>query len=239
MPNTPSSHTPPPPPLPPLPTTIPNSSEPTNSSSYVPSSPEPSVPAPPSTPIPTTLSPIPTHLFTGFEEPPEPTPWESITTPYASEPIPVPEPVPASSLLTPDALSFEPVELPNTKSTFITVPNSPDTIEVVFYLETVDGSEVVIQNEIVSKCKTEHEFYKNIKNIVEEIHIDNDDIEIVPNFSVYVSTYSYSYYTKLMTFYYKTYWFSKLAKDKLLITNHEFGNKPFFLTLEMKNALKN
>lgn len=180
----------------------------------------------------------PEPLLEGFEEPFSPSatdPWKTIPTTHPplvkSGKMPTITPSTISSLLP------TPSKLPD-DSKFITVPDKTNAVEVTFVLETVDKSETVVNYEILEKNNSEENFYRNVNNIMKKLHDTNKDLDLIHGYVIYrVQPYS-TYFTMMKLFHYKQFWKTKLAKDHLLITNHIYGNKHPYMTLDMKDAIK-
>ena len=182
-------------------------------------------PAPLSTPHPSS------SVLQGFESIPEVDPWTTM-------PLHPPKLVKSSPTISADSISLTPHPSAATAdSSFITVPNSSSSAEVIYILETIDDEDIVIHHDVINKNTSQNAFYKDVNTTINKLWEDNDHLKLVHGFIVY-KVETLAYYTKLSRFNYNTFWTSKLAKDKLIISNHIFGNKPIYLTFDMKDALK-
>lgn len=182
------------------------------------------IPEPAPYPSSSTHPPSSWSTLKGFDSMPQEDPW--LTMP----PKP-PKLVKSSATISADAISL------TTDSTFVTVPNSSSSVEVVYVLETIDYKDIIVHHDILDKNSSQKAFYKQVKKTVDELWKSNSELKLIHGFSIYKAT-SVAYYTKLSTFHYDHFWYSKLAKDKLIISNHIFGNKHIYLTHNMKDALK-
>lgn len=174
-------------------------------------------------------------------------PLHGLDTPPLTPPTP---PMPPShppllhsseqSLLTPADLSLT---SPLTSSALPTTSMSTsllskNTSKVVYVLESVDGDDIVLQFDYLDRDTSyhEHKFYRQIKSTVEQLHKANDDIELIHGFVVYKISKSL-YYDQVSIYHKEKFWPYKTHKDRLLVTNHIYGNKPVILTKDMKNAI--
>ena len=105
-------------------------------------------------------------------------------------------------------------------------------------MESVDHKDVVLHFDTIEKDNTKHEhtFYRKIAKTVKDLHKDNDDIELIQGFVVYKATKKI-YYNQVLNYKYNRFWPYKTTADRLLVTNHIYGNIPLSLTGDMKGAL--